>query len=225
MKLCSLGLLLSLLGLAIAPVPATASSAMSFTLQTDGQISFVSGPCSSNGSILSCSPGNAIFHDNYGTCTIYISKSNDPFTGGTWSLTDFGGSCPYQTTGAASAKVLHRTSQPTPSPTPFNPHTPTPTATPAPTPVPAVLRLTVESQLTYVSGPCSANPVVGGQLGGPPTYRCTATGTIAVKAAHNVACSFAIVRPATNGVPWAVTKTGVCTFALKSGNELDLRQH
>src|SRR5665213_2004422 len=105
MKLCSLGLLLSVLALALAPPPATASSAMYFTLQTDGQITLVSGPCSSNGAFYSCSPGNVTFHDSYGTCTIYISKSNDPFTGGTWSLNSFG--CPYQNTGAASAKILH----------------------------------------------------------------------------------------------------------------------
>jgi chitodextrinase len=208
----------SLLALAIAPAPATASSAMYFTLQTDGQISFVSGPCSSNGSLLSCSPGNVIFHDGYGMCTIYISKSNDPFTGGTWSITNFAGSCPYQTTGAASATVLHRTSQPAPTPTPFVP-------APTPTPAPPVLTATVEAPLLYVSGPCTANPVTGGQLSAPPTYRCTATGTISVKVSQKAACTFAIVRPATTGGAWGVTKTGVCTFALKGGNQLDLRPH
>ena len=219
MKRCSLGLMLSLLALAIAPTPATASSAMYYTLQTDGQISYVSGPCSGNGSVLSCSPGNAIFHDGYGTCTIYISKSTDPFTGGTWSISNFGGSCPYQTTGAASAMVLHRTSQPAPTPTPFVLHTP------APTPAPPVLTATIEAPLLYVSGPCTANPVTGGVLGGPPTYHCTATGTISVKASQKVTCTFAIVPPTTTGGTWGVTKTGVCTFALKNGNELDLRPH
>ena len=222
MKRCWLGLMLLLLALTIAPAPATASSAMYYTLQTDGQISFVSGPCSSNGSLLSCSPGNVIFQDGYGTCTIYISKSNDPFTGGTWSITNFGGSCPYQTTGAASAKVLHRTSQPAPTPTPFIVHTPPPT--PMPTPAPP-LTATVEAPLVYVSGPCTANPVTGGHLGGPPTYRCTATGTISVNASQKVTCTFAITRPTTTGGAWGVTKTGVCTFALKSGNQLDLRPH
>src|SRR5665213_846908 len=115
MKLCSLGLLLSVLALALAPPPATASSAMYFTLQTDGQITLVSGPCSSNGAFYSCSPGNVTFHDSYGTCT--------------------------------------------------------------------------------------ANPVTGGALGGPPTYRCNASGTIAVKVltvgnmASKTTCSYAIVQP------------------------------
>jgi hypothetical protein len=225
MKFCSLGLLLSLLVWAIPPAPAAASSAMYFTLQTDGQTLFVSGPCSSNGYVYSCSPGNIVFHDSYGTCTIYIAKSNDPFTGGTWSITNFGGSCPYQSTGAASAKVLHRTSQPTPSPTPFNPHTPTPTSTPVPTaaPVSSVLRLTVEAPLAFVSGPCTANAVTGGALSGPPTYRCTASGTIVVKPLSKTLCTFVTVQPTTAGGSWSVTKTGVCTFALKNGNQLDLR--
>ena len=221
MKLCSLGLLLSLLAAVVPPAPAAASSAMYFTLQTDGQTSLVSGPCSSNGYVYSCSPGTVVFHDGYGTCTISIAKSNDPFTGGTWSITNFGGSCPYQSTGAASAKVLHRTSQPTPTPTPFVPHTPAPT----PTPSPPVLRLTVEPQLTYVSGPCTANPVTGGQLGGPPTYRCSGSGSITATASPKTTCVFAIVRPTANGGAWSVTKSGTCTFALKNGNQLDLRPH
>jgi hypothetical protein len=203
---------------------ASASSWANLTVEVGAQITFSSGACSTangNPSILICT-GSALFADHYGQCSYAIWKTTDPFTGYTWHVSVSPPSCTYQWTGRSSIRVYGRTSQPGPTPTPF---IYTATATPAPTPAPAVLTLTVEAPLGYVSGPCTAIPSTGGQLGGPPRYRCTAGGTIHIGAGSKGACTFAIVQPGTTYGAWGVSSTGTCGHALKSGNELDIRPH
>lgn len=203
---------------------ASASSWLNLTVEVGAQITFSSGACSTtngNPSILTCT-GSALFHDQYGQCSYAIWKTTDPFTGYTWHVSVSPPSCTYQWTGPSSIRVYGRTSQPGPTPTPF---IYTATATPAPTPAPAVLMLTVEAPLAYVSGPCSALPSTGGQLGGPPTYRCTATGTIQITGGAKVTCAVSIVRPAATYGTWGVSSTGPCGRVLKGGNELDIRPH
>lgn len=208
----------------LVPGAASAATWSYFTIEVGTQISFTSGQCSvinGNQHLLNCS-NSATFTDGFGQCSYAISKTTDPFTGYTWHASVFPTSCTYQWTSQSSIRVYGRTTQPGPTPTPF---IYTATATPAPTPAPAVLIATVESPLGYVSGPCIALPSTGGQLGGPPRYRCTATGTIHIAAGTKGTCTFGIVQPGTTYGTWGLTSTGTCGHALKNGDELDIRPH
>jgi hypothetical protein len=227
MRLRALLVVLVLAAPALLPTAASASYWGSFVIEVGPQISLLNGSCTpvnGDNTHLSCT-GSVTFADQYGHCDYSISRSTNPFSGYTYTFNAYNPTCLYHWTGQSSIKVIARTSPPAPTPTPFVPHTPAPTPTHAPTPPPSILRLTVESPLGYVSGPCTANPWTPGPLAGPPTYRCAASGSITVSTPPKATCVFAVVSPVANGGAWSVTKSGTCTFALKNGNQLDLRPH
>ncbi len=217
--------LVALIALAFTPVAALADYQITVVLGS-GLTQDFSQMCSSQNGLWNCSSGGSLtVHDSFGSCTFSFQSTHPVFGQNSWSVFTSNG-CSYNFQGQETLRLNARTHAPGPTPTPFNPpHTPTPAPTPTPVPQPALLVLTLKSPLTYVSGPCVAVPSSGGQLGSGPSYNCSGSGTIVVKAGAKLTCAIGITPPPTwqaNG-SWTAIMTGTCRNVLKGGNQLDIR--